>query len=259
MPTLKSSVKKVLPAPVLAAWRRLRLEQIRRAEARLSLEEVFTTIYKTNVWGGIPGEFYSGLGSEDAFTGKYVHEVNRFIAEHGVRTILDVGCGDFRVGSKITRPGIHYLGIDIVRPLIERNARLFGSDFVRFEHKNAVEDELPDADLCLIREVLQHLSNDQIVRILGKLGAFRHVLISDVRPAVVKAPNVDKTAGSAIRAFVGSCVALDASPFSLPNVTLLFKTPGVPRGSTICTYLISNEAADVRPNSHERGSSFATG
>jgi SAM-dependent methyltransferase len=128
---------------------------------------------------------------------------------------VDLGCGDFTVGKKIAALGIDYTGADVVPALIRHHSALHGSDRVRFLQLDIVNDTLPEGDLCLIRQVLQHLSNAQIATILPKLARYRHVLITEHYPApgphVV--PNRDKTHGHDTRIEDDSAVFLEHTPF----------------------------------------------
>jgi SAM-dependent methyltransferase len=124
------------------------------------------------LWGGIGGnEFFSGQGSLDKFAAPYVEWLTGFIAECGIKTIVDLGCGDFRIGQQICSAiSVKYVGVDIVLDLIAFNQSRYGNATVSFKCVDIIEDELPDGDLCLIRQVLQHLSNAQISRVLTSQG-----------------------------------------------------------------------------------------
>ena len=50
-----------------------------------------------------------------------------------------------------------------MRPLVEHNQRRFAGARVRFEHRNLIEEPGPPAELGLLRQVLQHLSNAEII------------------------------------------------------------------------------------------------
>ena len=125
----------------------------------------FESIYRNHTWGGISR---SGPGSDPVFTGPYVEFVNRWLISHpDVRTIVELGCGDWSTTRKIdlgeTRS---YLGIDIVNSVIEENGRRFGSERIRFLRSDFVEQLPPPSDLLLVKDVLQHLSNASVLRFL---------------------------------------------------------------------------------------------
>jgi SAM-dependent methyltransferase len=207
---------------------------------------VFTDIYQNNRWGGCRGEYYSGDGSDEHMISEFVSAVRGLIQCQSIRSVVDLGCGDFRVGSQIVSEALDYTGIDIVAPLIERNNSEFISKKVRFLVRNIIDDQLPVADLCIIRQVLQHLSNEQIARILNKASAFSFVVIAEHHPAPtrVRIRNLNKAAGSDVRVLFDSGVYLETPPFGLRNLSVLCRTPVtnplVHMGEIITTYLIDN-------------------
>ena len=116
-------------------------------------------------------------------------------------TVVDLGCGDFRVGQQILGPGVRYIGVDVVPELILHNNKAHGAENVRFECLDAAADDLPDGDVCLIRQVFQHLSNDEISRVLNKIGAYKVTLITEHYPNDANSciPNLDKPHGGDVR------------------------------------------------------------
>ena len=152
---------------------------------RLSRKKIFQYIYKNDKWGYIRYEaascdFYSGPGSyADELINPYVSLVKKLVSEKKIKTIADLGCGDFNVGSRIASLVDNYIGCDIVPELIERNKKKFGNDRCNFVCLDIVKDDLPAADLCLIREVFQHLGNKEVMRVLPKLRQYRFVLVTE--------------------------------------------------------------------------------
>ena len=236
---IKDILRGFLPA---AVWRTLSVGKRRFREtldAKRSLRSKFTDIYNTDVWRQ-PGEkqlkYYSGRGSDDEFTRRYVEVVSDFIRQNRIRTVLDIGCGDFRVGRQLisSNPGISYTGVDIVEPLIQHNTESYGNlAGVRFLCLNAVRDPLPDAELVLIRQVLQHLSNKNISTILHKLRKYRWILASDaVLPTSTPCSNDDMRDGHVVRErglflekepFNQECTCLLITSVRKPNSDFVFE------------------------------------
>jgi SAM-dependent methyltransferase len=134
-----------------------------------------------------------------------------------VRTVVDLGCGDFKVGRLIADLGVEYVGVDIVPDLIQANKDRYGRIGVKFEHADLLTRPLPPGDLALLRQVLQHLSNDEIRAVLRNCHSYDALLITEHIPADdAWVPNLDKPHGPDIRLFKRSGVALDAPPFSVP-------------------------------------------
>lgn len=220
---IKNAIKRLIPSAVL---RRRRQKIAKRAQEKFAAKtaaETFEKIYDENFWGGAKGEFYSGEGSTEKYSDPYTETIKKFIAENGIKKIIDLGCGDFRAAAKIVSPEISYVGVDVVQSLIEDNRRKYASENVEFRCLNIVEDELPDADLCLIRQVLQHLSNAEISKILENCGKYKYLIVTEhyPHPRRKAAPNLDIPHGPEMRLHFDSAVYLDEPPFNLENVSLL--------------------------------------
>jgi hypothetical protein len=85
---------------------------------------------------------------------------------------VDLGCGDFNVGSQLRPYCSEYVACDIVQSLIERNKLKFADRGVEFRALDMASDPLPAGDVVFIRQVLQHMSNAQILALLP-LGSTR--------------------------------------------------------------------------------------
>ena len=244
---LKGTLKTILPDGLIGQYHRLRRERLRARNRQLSVKEVFTRIYRDNEWHGAAGEFDSGYGSQSDIAAPYCAAVREFIAERGIKSVLDLGCGDFRVGAGLQTAGAQYVGVDIVEELVAQNQARYGNENVSFRCLDLIADELPDADICLVRQVLQHLSNAQIASVLTKLKKYRYVLITEHYPAphLAIAPNLDKPHGSDTRTFDNSGVYLDAPPFNLDGLSLFLEVMAtkwlVAPEERIVTFLLENE------------------
>jgi SAM-dependent methyltransferase len=259
MPTLRAFIRSIAPAPAVVGYHHARRYYERRLNAHRTLADVFEDIYRRGGWGGAPGEWCSGSGSASEQTAGYLAAVAVFVRERGVRSVVDLGCGDFCVGAGIAALGVDYTGVDIVPGLIERNSRSFASEHVRFTCLDITRDELPDGDLALVRQVFQHLSNAEITAAIARLDRFRYALITEHYPAPgrMRAPNADKPHGGCTRVVDGSAVCLDEPPFGLrvePFHEAPALNPLVAPGETLRTWLVTNTAA-----SRGDGSSATTG
>jgi len=184
-----------------------------------SVSETFSEIYRNNVWGGEAGAFYSGDGSEIKFTKFYVDAVNEILRQLKPNKVVDIGCGDFRVASLFVNPSFKYIGLDVVPELIDHHNAKFANATTEFRVLDATSQELPDGDICLIRQVLQHLSNSEIQKILEKCRKFGHLIITEHFPpeSVELIPNLDMPHGANTRIRRNSAVCVDREPFSLEN------------------------------------------
>jgi hypothetical protein len=220
MGRLKSLLKPIIPTFALDAYQKLQLAQMHRRNRTRSSEAVFTEIYANNLWGGDKGTYSSGSGSRDAAVVEaYVACMRRELERLGSAsmTVVDLGCGDYKIGSQLSPCCGRYIGVDVVRGLVARNNEMFSNESVTFRHLDIVNEDLPDGDVCFVRQVLQHLSNDQIRSVLPKLGKYKWCFITEHHPSVNRLiqRNLDKPHGKDIRVDCGSGVFLDSPPFSL--------------------------------------------
>ena len=236
---MKSLIKKLLPVVILKSYKIMKRKREVASNKNATVEKVFTDIYLHNKWGGAKGEFSSGSGSVDqAIVSRYVEMLSKLAVSEGFKGLkfVDLGCGDFHIGQQLVSLCKHYSGVDIVKPLIERNQKLFGNQYINFLHLNILEDNLPDGDVCFVRQVLQHLSNLQIGMLLEKLKKYRWVFITEHYPTdnAEIVPNIDKVHGSDIRIYDNSGVYLVLPPFKLsPSaLSVVLEVPGavVPSG-----------------------------
>ncbi len=217
---IRTRIRSILPDSIVREVNKIRFWKYRQQFGSMNRRDVFSTVYKERIFGDAPGQtFYSGDGSAEQFAESYCQLVGDHIAQHGIASVVDLGCGDFRIGSKIASLVPQYRGIDIVPQLIEYNTRHFGSERIRFECLDIVADPLPPADLCLIRQVFQHLSNSEIRSVLEKLKTYPWVVITENVPSgTVSSPNIDHVHGPKTRLVEGSGVFVTEPPFSRPAV-----------------------------------------
>lgn len=173
-------------------------------------------IYEKNLWGGGDADFYSGIGSHDPeLVDPYMEVVSSFLkAFESPPVVCDLGCGDFNVGRKLVKYAKKYIGTDIVPGLIERNKQRFRAENLEFHCLDIAADEWPSGDCIILRQVLQHLSNAEIYRIVEKLSDFRFVILTEHIPEGEFTPNKDIISGQGIRLKQGSGVDLLAPPFN---------------------------------------------
>ena len=230
---MKSLIRKLIPHFLLECLRRFKRSKRQNKNRNKSIEEVFTDIYETNKWGGSKKQFCSGTGSTDLkVVSEYITMVTKKAYSEGFLGLnfVDLGCGDFRIGQQLLPLCSSYIGIDIVKSLISSNQERYGNHKTIFKHLNIVDDELPDGDVCFVRQVLQHLSNKQIINVLKKLKKYTWVFITEHYPTDNDAikPNIDKVHGADIRLYENSAVYLLKPPFELSKNTLseVLEVPG---------------------------------
>ena len=227
---MKSWLKFLIPGFLKRANHERNIAREARRNAGRTSQDVFSEIYREKKWGGT-GAFCSGSGSAiDAITDPYVACIRGFLRASAPERprVVDLGCGDFAIGSRLVEDCSEYTGVDVVPDLVKHLQETVRGP-ARFVCLDMVQDDLPAGDVCLIRQVFQHLSNAQIQKVLSKLSQYRTVFITEHHPADNPAvtPNVDKVHGSGIRLFNNSGVYLDHPPFNVPaaNLELVLEVP----------------------------------
>lgn len=125
------------------------------------MNNVFDEIYKNKTWAC--GNVLSGAGSDPYSAKDYVAYLNQFKD----RCVLDLGCGDLSLYSN----NIFfksYIGVDVVNIQKYKNlppdVQIVCSTIEEFDFHGY------KFDLILIKDVLQHLSNNRICNILNILS-----------------------------------------------------------------------------------------
>lgn len=196
--------------------------------------ETFRHVYRAKMWGSDgDARFFSGPGSRGEAAELYAQRIAELLECHSTQlgrpiTVIDIGCGDFQVGSALVSrlPTITYIGCDIVPELIAYNSKRFAAERVSFLQLDVVSGPLPKGDVCLVRQVLQHLSNGEIARVLARLD-YQFIYVTEGQPTIsVGPPNPDKLAGYDVRFDCrvggGGGVELDQPPYNL-NIEELFR------------------------------------
>ncbi|AGY92619.1 hypothetical protein SPICUR_08455 [Spiribacter curvatus] len=190
--------------------------------AAMHRRRVFEGIYRRGQWGQAPnGERESGRGShEPVFVDQYVAAVNEFLASlTSVDRLVDLGCGDFNVGRHFTDPARTFLACDVSGLIIRQNRSRYRALPVRFEQRDIAACSLPAGDVGFLRQVLQHLPNDDIASIVRRINEarpYRWLIVTEHVPTgECWSPNEDMPAGGSTRLRVNSGVELDAPPFGL--------------------------------------------
>lgn len=178
---------------------------------------VMEQIYEQHLWGGKTHTFYSGDGSHNTtITQPYLNATISFLKTHnGNLSVLDLGCGDFNIGQHLVEYSKNYKAIDIVKPLIEHHKIKFKKHNLEFLCLDISKDTLPKADCVILRQVLQHLSNSEILRIVNQLKHYKYIILTEHLPNGEFKPNKDIIANQGNRVKYNSGVDLLEAPFYL--------------------------------------------
>lgn len=190
-----------------------------KLKPKTNSNEVFDKIYKNRLWGKNENDerLYSGEGSHDPhLTDEYIKVIKDLLISFDNPSVLDLGCGDFEVGKNFIPYVKNYIAADVSSIMIEQNKKRFSDSSVRFLHLDGSKDQIPKVDIILLRQVLQHLSNDDIENMLNNitLSGAKCLCVTEHLPIDEKfVSNIDKPTGVGIRLGLGSGIDVEKYPF----------------------------------------------
>lgn len=128
-----------------------------------SQEGLWTETYVKAVegfWG--EHESASGPGSTLEQTAAVCKALPNIIKDYHIASILDVPCGDFNWMRTVDLGSCHYIGCEIVKPLVDDNIKKYGKHNRVFLHTDVTRDVLPQVDLVICRDLFVHFSLQDI-------------------------------------------------------------------------------------------------
>ena len=151
------------------------------------MEQVFTTLYEHNYWGNNQNPEYrgsSGGGSDvDYNKNTYVPFLKQFIKEREIKTVVDLGCGDFRCGPLIYDDlDVSYTGYDAYKKVVNFHLKHYSLPKYAFNHLDFCnkKEDIVAGDLCILKDVIQHWSLINIYTFLDYLvkhKKFKYILV----------------------------------------------------------------------------------
>ena len=128
---------------------------------------VFEEIYQSNFWGS--AESKSGPGSELVSAENVMRELPILLRELGVRTMLDLPCGDFNWMNHTDIGQVSYTGADVVQEIVDINNSKYSSEKRKFVNIDLLNGSLPKVDLILTRDCLFHFSVKDVLTALNAI------------------------------------------------------------------------------------------
>jgi SAM-dependent methyltransferase len=139
--------------------------------------------------------------------------------ENKVRSVTDLGCGDWQFSHLIDWNDITYTGFDIVPHLIDANRKKYSKTNISFSVFNSIEN-LPGGDLLLCKEVLQHLPNATVTEYLQQIRKkYRWALITNFVEPGSQLTNTDIHPGRS------RPLRLELAPFRSPGAVVFTYYP----------------------------------
>lgn len=142
-----------------------------------NLSNIFENIYIKRLWGDGRVNTYSGSGSNPENAYKYVSFVEEQIKVHGVLSVVDLGHGDWEMWSGYKFNDVLYTGIEVAN-FPHKLASKHTTSSRRFLLMDALSlNYLPPGEMLISKDVLQHLSNSQIIKLLEMVNHFKFLII----------------------------------------------------------------------------------
>lgn len=152
------------------------IELSQRAREKLKNEagKVFDMIYTKKEWGDGYG---SGLGAQIQYCWQYLVHLHNLLRRFEVKSVLDLGCGDWKFSQIMDWSGIHYLGIDCCEKLVTYNSLHYAKKCaktntdIQFITGDMFNQEFIDSidfvpDLIIFKDVIAHWPNHAIAKYL---------------------------------------------------------------------------------------------
>jgi SAM-dependent methyltransferase len=183
---------------------------------------VFDLYHRRNVWNGRASK--SGVGSDPEQTAVVRAALPGLLRRLDVTSMADVPCGDLTWIRHVDLGLDQYVGIDIVPAMIRALKQAPPIPNAEFHCMDVVNHPVPPVDAVFCRDLLVHLSYDEIWRVLRNLRASgAGWLITTTFPGRT---NFD------IRAGMWRGLNLQAPPFEFPEPEelILESDPDSPTG-----------------------------
>ena len=133
----------------------------------MSYKEVFSSIYDNYGFGST--ESHSGPGSTLEETKLLREEIKKLVADKGIKSVVDIPCGDFHWMKEIVFNFDSYIGGDIVEKAIETNNEKYSNSRIKFIHFDLVNDTIPEGDLLIVRDVIGHFPLEEGKKIVDNI------------------------------------------------------------------------------------------
>ena len=220
---IEKIIKKFIPNIFLKYREKNTVKKMREKFSKMKKNQIFREIYLKKLWSPesvkFKHKFYSGIGSYlPELVDNYILEIKTFLLSLPKKPdVVDLGCGDFVIGSKLRKFCNKYIAVDIFDELINYNKKKYQDLNVDFRILDITSEELPAGDVCFVRQVLQHLSNESIVNFVKAIkNKYKYLIITEHFPSSKNfVANLDKPTGPDVRLYDKSAVILTKPPFNL--------------------------------------------
>ncbi|MFH8347734.1 class I SAM-dependent methyltransferase [Streptomyces sp. NPDC018045] len=149
------------------------------------MEDIFGELYDSDAWKLFPGgdgenenRSRSGSGSNLVQTAALRRKLPDLLSRLGVRSFLDMPCGDFHWMSQVELGVDSYVGADVVPSVIERNRRDFARPGREFRVLDITRSRIPRVDMIFSRDCLVHFSDAAVRAALENIKRSRSTYVA---------------------------------------------------------------------------------
>lgn len=142
------------------------------------MSEDFESIYQAGGWNGKG----SGPGSTELFTREFRKVFERLLVDLKVRSVFDLGCGDWQWQRHLKWPaGIQYEGWDVSESAVSA-ARIAIQDttanrpFLVNVMDAFAAPVWPERDLLLVKDIVHHLSRFRVRQLIERAKLYDYVI-----------------------------------------------------------------------------------
>lgn len=151
----------------------------------------FTKVYTEYTWGKQDDKFMSGRKNKKFYSGGgtdhgndrndiYKNLLQSYVDKEDVKTVVEIGCGDWEVSSRINWSGVYYIGYDVVQMVVDYNSENFGKENIKFICDDIIQKNTIKADLLIIKDVFQHLPPSYCVNFIKSITQnFKYNIITN--------------------------------------------------------------------------------
>lgn len=149
--------------------------------------DIFTGIYENCAWGDNKNDSYKGSSGDGSRLEYNLHTyipcIKNFISKKNITSVVDLGCGDFICGRHIYDDlDVKYHGYDAYDKIVKHNSSTYPPSKYTFEHLDFCneKEKIKSADMCIIKDVLQHWTLRDIYVFLDylvKSKKFKYIVI----------------------------------------------------------------------------------
>jgi hypothetical protein len=125
----------------------------------MSMERNFTAAYAAVL--GKPGAW---VGSTPEYCRELIDFLAAYMIEKRVRSVCDLACGDLQwIPELVQRTGVSFAGVDCVAAIVSQNRTRYPQhSFLHADLVTLPPGALPEADLYIVKDVLQHWPSNTI-------------------------------------------------------------------------------------------------